>query len=169
MKPPRRPFGITQLVKTFGDPRDYVSRPEAWEAEYLDYFHIMPYLIYAYDTSRRISRFRAHKLIGEHLVDTLIACVHAGVPLERMKFGGTYNFRGQVGSTKLSTHTWGIAIDIEPAENPLGARWSAGKRTTHGVMMDKRIIETFAKMGWKGGWEFTQRADPMHFQWVGGY
>ncbi len=72
--------------------------------------------------------------------------------------GGCYNARLIRGGDKggaVSRHTWGIAIDINPSENPYGGR----------VGMDRRIGEIFRKWGfaWGAGWRFT---DGGHFEWT---
>ena len=72
--------------------------------------------------------------------------------------GGCYNARLIRGGDKggaVSRHTWGIAIDINPSDNPYGGR----------VGMDRRIGEIFRKWGfaWGAGWRFT---DGGHFEWT---
>lgn len=72
--------------------------------------------------------------------------------------GGCYNARLIRGGDKggaVSRHTWGIAIDINPSDNPYGGR----------VGMDARIGEIFRKWGfaWGAGWRFT---DGGHFEWT---
>ena len=72
--------------------------------------------------------------------------------------GGCYNPRLIRGGDKggaVSRHTWGIAIDINPSDNPYGGR----------VGMDARIGEIFRDWGfaWGAGWRFT---DGGHFEWT---
>jgi hypothetical protein len=60
------------------------------------------------------------------------------------------------GAGQLSAHTWGIAVDINVDDNPLGAR----------PVQDKRLVEIMARHGfsWGGSW---LRPDGAHFQWQG--
>jgi hypothetical protein len=53
----------------------------------------------------------------------------------------------------LSRHSWGIAVDVNPTENPYG---SDGNQ-------HPAVIEAFEKYGfiWGGRWNFK---DPMHFE-----
>lgn len=61
-------------------------------------------------------------------------------------------------SRSLSTHSWGIAIDVNWATNPVGTRGD----------LDSGIVESFERFGfeWGGRWRYK---DPMHFQYVNCY
>ena len=56
----------------------------------------------------------------------------------------------------LSRHTWGMALDMNTATNPMG-----GVPT-----MDCRVVRIFRKWGFAWGGNFTT-PDGMHFEWVG--
>lgn len=152
-----KPSGLTEIIATFGDPWAYATNKAAWESKILAIRTLPAHLEYAY-APLDIRKIRAHKLIVDELVAALMECFEAGVPRSRMKYGGCYTWRSQRGSSKLSTHTWGIAVDLDPAENPLGKRW-----INDGKMLDPRIIGIFQDRGWKWGGEFS-RPDAQHFQ-----
>jgi hypothetical protein len=160
---PGRPNGVTGVVATFGDPRPFVNSKEAWEQNALATVPLPLPLIYAYDTSQPVRRVRAHRLLAAHLADTLIECLSAGVPVARIKYGGCYMWRAKRTSNDLSLHAWGIAVDLEPAENPLGEPWADDGKKLHSV-----IIETFKAHGWFWGGEFQGTKDAQHFQWATG-
>jgi hypothetical protein len=71
------------------------------------------------------------------------------------QFGGCYNPRLIGPGRGLSRHTWGIALDVNVAANPLGG---AGHQ-------DPRLVEVMRRRGltWGGGW---LRPDPMHFEYL---
>lgn len=71
-------------------------------------------------------------------------------------FGGMYNFRKQRGSNKLSLHSYGIAIDLDPANNALGD-------TT--PLMPMWVVDIFERNGWSWGGRWKgSRCDGMHFE-----
>jgi hypothetical protein len=76
-------------------------------------------------------------------------------------FGGAYAYRTVRGSTRLSLHAYGAAIDLDPVRNPLHQAWKPLR------MMDLGVVETFEAAGWTRGGRFTSRPDCMHFQVAG--
>lgn len=72
--------------------------------------------------------------------------------------GGTFCYRVQRGGSRLSVHSWGCAIDMDPAHNPFPARWRTGKG-----MIDETFATILQKHGfcWRGA---KGDDDPMHFQ-----
>jgi hypothetical protein len=73
--------------------------------------------------------------------------------------GGVYNFRQISGSARLSLHSYGAAIDLDPAGNPLGRAWLADAG-----MMPLPVVAIFEAAEWKWGGRFKSRKDCMHFQ-----
>jgi hypothetical protein len=75
--------------------------------------------------------------------------------IHRSMYGGCYypRYIGYDPSKGLSLHTWGIAVDLNVAQN---------QRGTVGLM-DRRVVAIFKKWGfaWGGDWGYT---DPMHFE-----
>lgn len=69
-------------------------------------------------------------------------------------FDGIYNYRRKTKGGDWSTHSWGIAIDLNASTNGYG---TAGD-------MPAKVINVFKKHG------FTHlKNDPMHFQFCSGY
>ena len=73
-------------------------------------------------------------------------------------FGG-HAHRSIRGSSRLSQHAFGNAIDINPATNPMGPNLVTD--------MPKNIREMAAKHGLSWGGDFKRRPDAMHFEWTG--
>jgi len=69
---------------------------------------------------------------------------------------GCYNYRTKRNGKSLSTHSWGIAMDINAGSHPMGSsKQTAGQ---------KAIAEIFQKHGF-----YQLPNDPMHFQFARGY
>jgi hypothetical protein len=76
----------------------------------------------------------------------------------------TYNCRKTTGGSSWSAHSWPIAIDVNPSENPYQSErfWRA-----NGMKTQFREIAPVARkhgLGWGGDWGANGGAtDPMHF------
>ncbi|PKL41623.1 MAG: hypothetical protein CVV41_17885 [Candidatus Riflebacteria bacterium HGW-Riflebacteria-1] len=69
---------------------------------------------------------------------------------------GCFNNRNKRGGTSPSTHAWGIAIDINASQNPMGSsRMTSGQR---------QLAAIFQRYGF-----YQLPNDPMHFQYCTGY
>ena len=69
----------------------------------------------------------------------------------------------------LSTHSWGLAVDMNDVANPLAA--AAGPVVAAGAPGRGRPdawVQIFEAIGFTWGGRF-RRPDPMHFQWCSGY
>lgn len=83
-----------------------------------------------------------------------------------------FNFRVIAGTTKLSMHSLGRAVDINPVQNPViypngeiapeGAVYKPGKAGT--VTGDHPVVREFLKRGWHWGGNFEQPKDYHHFE-----
>lgn len=77
--------------------------------------------------------------------------------IDTSQYGGCYGprFIGRIAGGRLSHHAWGIAIDINAADNAFGTRPD----------LDPRLVEIMERAGftWGGRWVVP---DGMHFEWV---
>jgi D-alanyl-D-alanine carboxypeptidase-like protein len=125
-----------------------------------------PYaLTLAWDLAIQVKRITCHRLVAASLLTVLEGILsHYGtvkdVKTARMHlYGGCYNFRRISGSSRLSTHSWGAGIDLDPDRNPLGTPYSEQLG-----MMPLAVVALFEQEGWKWGGRFETRPDCMHFQ-----
>jgi len=83
-----------------------------------------------------------------------------------------FNFRVIAGTTKLSMHSLGRAVDINPAQNPIiypdgeiapaGAVYQPGTAGT--ITADHPVVRAFLERGWHWGGNFEQPKDYHHFE-----
>lgn len=141
----------------YGNPRGGAGRPSAsWESANLVLVKC-PWVL-RYD-GKPVKGLRVHKKCAESLKRVLDAIWgrldHSQAEIDRIGmsiYGGGYNFRLMRGGSRLSMHSWGCALDFDPARNGMGD-------TTPN--MDKRVVEEFEREGWEWGGHWK---DGMHFQ-----
>lgn len=76
---------------------------------------------------------------------------------ELRTFDGCFNIRAVRGSPNMSTHAYGLGIDLNAAENPLGS---------NATTFSKQFVDCFIKHGFDWGGNFFNRKDPMHFSYA---
>lgn len=158
------PHGLDQIVSTFGDIFAYIREDDTldprWQTEQLATVPLPFPIVLSWDRSRRVERITCHKLLQPALEEVVRAILKAGLQSKITSFGGCFSFRPQRSGTKLSTHSWGIAIDLNPESNAQGTTGD----------MDPGIVAIFTRGGfvWGGDWQGSAR-DPMHFQFCTGY
>jgi len=84
----------------------------------------------------------------------------------------SFNYRKVAGKSKLSNHSFGTAIDINPFVNP--AVYSNGRVSPTGAQYNPRaegaisknsaLTREFLKRGWKWGGDWTTLKDYQHFE-----
>lgn len=146
----RTPNGLHDIIVTFG-----ALGPD-FEAKNIVLFDL-PYPM-LYD-GNIVKRSRCHRLVVDNFIAVFREIEKKNLTGQVMNYGGIYNARPIRGATKASTHSWGIAIDLEPSKYPLGS----SRR------FDPQIVEIFKRHGFFYGGDFAKRKDPMHFQFATGY
>ena len=150
------------LIKFFGDPRGSNGQvSKKWFAENIVKW-TPPYPIYYSDGKHTpLKTLLLHKKV----VDAYTAAfteVKEHFGLQHIKelhldiSGGSFCYRLMRGGSRLSVHSWGIAIDMDPARNPWPAKWQEG-------MLNREFADILMKHGlwWRG---LPGDNDPMHFQ-----
>lgn len=161
---PAAPQGLEAIIATFGDIRQYArddGTPDPkWEANFMGRAKLPFAIPLSWDTSVSASSIRCHKLIAPLFEAVFTDIVNKGLRQSVQTYGGGYNWRMKRGQAKPSTHSWGIAIDLNVRTNAMG---------TPGDMAPQ-LVALFEGYGftWGGRWSGANK-DPMHFQYCGGY
>jgi hypothetical protein len=119
----------------------------------------------AWDLNSKVTKMRCHKLAKDKFL-AVFKDLLAEYGLPKIQelgidlFGGCFNYRAMRGGSDWSTHTWGIAIDLDPSRNELKATKSTAQFAKPEY---KKMIEIFYKHGFISlGLE--KNYDWMHFQ-----
>jgi len=158
------PVGFAGIVREFGDITPYVGGDgcleSRWEIDSLARVNLPFDLALSWDPARSVNHFRGHRRLTGIFEEVFAQIMAAGLQSKVRSFGGCFMYRPQRTGMKLSTHSWGIAIDLNPETNRLGTRGD----------MDFGIVKIFTLCGfeWGGRWPGRGR-DPMHFQFCSGY
>ncbi len=158
------PNGLGEIVAAFGNIFNYISADgvlnPAWESEHLGRVSLPFPIPLAGNSSKLVKNLYCHKKMIDVFPEVL-----AAVEKEKLKghirtCGGCFNFRSKRNSDKISSHAWGIAIDLNPETNALGKPGD----------MSPEIVDIFRNFGFKWGGDWPDKnKDPMHFQFCTGY
>jgi hypothetical protein len=157
------PHGLDEIITAFGDIYEYIGTDgqlEArWQVDVLERVTLPFPLRLSWDLSRTITQMTCHRRMTRGFAAAFACIQERGLQSRITSLGGCFAFRPQRTGKKLSVHSWGIAIDLNPETNPQG---SAGD-------MDAGLIEIFREIGfeWGGDWQ-GKTCDPMHFQFCTG-
>jgi hypothetical protein len=119
----------------------------------------------AWDTDTTVHKMRCHKDVADKFLKVFNE-IHRAYGYAKIKelgidlFGGCFNFRLMRGGKDWSKHSWGIAIDLDPARNKL----KETSRTARFARPEyKKMIDIFYKHGFISlGVE--KNYDWMHFE-----
>jgi hypothetical protein len=161
---PAVPDGLAAITATFGDIRQY-TRPDGtaapdWEKKFIGKATLPFAVPLDWDTSQSATSLRCHKLLVPLFERVFADIVAEGLRAAVHTYGGAYNWRMKRGQAKASTHSWGIAIDLNARTNGMGRPGD----------MDPALVALFERHGfvWGGRWSGANK-DPMHFQYCSGY
>ncbi len=146
------------MIKSYADLEERYGQPASvthWEDKWLTLWKAD---IWEAVSGRKwclpFSRMYVNRDIVTALDDTFIALDKAGLIGEIKTFDGCFcirDVRGKPG--KQSIHSWGLAVDFNALENPLGEQGT----------FTKEFLDVWRKQGWTCGADFERR-DEMHFQ-----
>ncbi|MER9546467.1 M15 family metallopeptidase [Mesorhizobium sp. M0437] len=148
------------LVQFYGLPGVH-DEDRLWMAQNLVQIAQPWSMVLSWAVNTPVSHFRIHRLCASSLqrvFDSIWA--KSEQSQEQINswglnlFGGSYNFRPVRGSSRLSCHAFGCAIDFDPDHEQM---------RTPGHMA-REVVKSFTDEGWFWGGNFRERKDPMHFQ-----
>jgi LysM repeat protein len=154
------PHGFQEIVKEYGDIRKYITSTgellPSWKEHFMTTIDIPIKLFLSWDSRLSTSRITCHKKAATNFIETFEEIRNSDMQKLITNYGGTFMFRQKRSGSSFSTHSWGIAIDINPLTNQMN---------TDGDI-DIDLVNVFRKHGfeWGGDW-----GDPMHFQLCTGY
>ena len=124
-----------------------------------------------YDISYPIipQRLYLNKLLVLPLMETLHQLNARGLIGEIKTWDGLYNVRYMRGSKSvLSRHSWGLAVDMNAAWNPLVSVTPQNRtvmRKKH-VKWSEKFLNTWRNNGFECGADWKDKLDGMHFEFI---
>ena len=120
----------------------------------------LPYQMY-YD-GKIVTKISCHKLVADKLLAIFNDILEfygedAICDLKIDDYGGCFNYRLMRGGTKLSVHSWGCAIDLNPSRNLLK---ETSKTARFARIEYKPMIDIFYKHG------FVSLGREKNFDWM---
>lgn len=114
----------------------------------------------SWDPAQQVRNLYCHRRLASVFPAVFAEIERRGLRDKLRTYGGCFNFRSKRSGSKLSTHAWGIAIDLNPETNGMGRDGD----------MAPGIVKVFESFGftWGGRWSGRGK-DPMHFQFCSGY
>ncbi len=158
------PNGLSEILATFGNIYDFIgddgNLDPRWEIDYLTRAPLPFPIPLSWDRTKQVRTLHCHRRLADVFGASFGAIAKRGLEGKIETFGGCFNFRSKRTSAKLSAHSWGIAIDLNPETNPQGKSGA----------MERAVVEVFQEFGFKWGGDWSGRSkDPMHFQYCVGY
>lgn len=161
------PSGKTAIFAFYEwDPKVYLStdgRPKpSWERDMMRQFTLPAPMKLSWALRTSVSRITLHKKAGAAIIGWLEEVHKGGLWSEVEIYGGGYEFRVQRGSTNLSMHALGAAVDIDPKRNPLGAIPEG--TNLGGTPNGLAVVSMMERRGITWGGRFKPRRDCQHGQ-----
>lgn len=148
----------SQCDKFYGNPRGKNGHANPkWEAANLVYVKLPIGFGMMYEKTK-VTQVRVHKKVADAVKAAFNALwLLSGKSAAKLKewgisiFSGAYNFRLMRTSNRLSMHSYGIALDFDGGNRPLGSK----------KFFPPEVIKCFTDQG-----ATNLKNDPMHFQFA---
>ena len=149
------PTTYDRLVAAYGDPHQqpaFAARNLTTYSLPTDVAKVWPPF-----AGHPITRITVNKAVIPPLLKVFAELVATGLVRELKTYDGGYNYRPQRGSTRLSMHSFGVALDFNAATNGLGKP----------VTFSAAFLGVWRRNGWTCGADWKMpRTDGMHFQYT---
>lgn len=158
----RATFGDIRVTRVNGDLR--IVTPQHWEEQCMMVARDLPGFV---DDQGKGRPLYVNRLIEEPLRAALTGATIRR-PDYKIRTLGCFVVRVSRTTPKLSTHSWGIAVDLNADANPLQHLLNL----TDPIRTDipTEWVEEFERCGFTWGGKFRGLSkDPMHFQFCSGY
>lgn len=150
-------LNTNEIINIYGKPNQ--------QGSYLTTIKLPYPMRLAWDLNTSVTKMRCHKLIADDFINVfndLLA--HYGY--DKIKelgidlFGGCFNFRQMRGGSDYSRHSWGIAVDLDPARNLLKETSKTARfaRPEYKAMIDIFYKHGFVSLGREKNYDW------MHFE-----
>lgn len=104
-----------------------------------------------------ITRITINKALIDPLCAVMRELIATGLIKELQTYDGAFVYRNQRGSTALSIHAFGLALDFNAATNGLGKK----------VNFSQKFLDVWRRHGFTVGADFKgARIDGMHFEYT---
>lgn len=158
------PNGLDQILATFGNIYEGIRKDGTldakWEGQHLSRASLPFSIRLSGNPETPVTKIYCHKKLVDIFSGTFGAINEEGLADRVKTYGGCFNFRLKRKGGKLSTHSWGIAVDLNVETNQMGTTGD----------MDEGVVTIFRRFGFKWGGDWPGRdKDPMHFQFCTGY
>ena len=157
----------------------------------VDALRVLTLTYYGFDEKAHIGQMVVNQEVAEEVVSIFRALYEAKYPIEKINLVDQYdgnddlsmaanntssfNFRVVSGSDHLSMHSYGMAIDINPLQNPYitskgvfppeGKAFVDRNQNEKGMILeDDLCYRLFTEKGWTWGGQFKSVKDYQHFQ-----
>ncbi len=162
------PTNRAEVYELFGNPGDKTLDP-AWERKNILNKVMIPGVP---------NKTRLHRLAQPYVLEAFKRA-QAAAPDHKIILVGGFNYRHQRHDTDLplSYHSWGIAVDVNPAQNagkyakdfpggkipkPFSKEW----REAYPEGLPEEFVRAFCSVGFSWGGDWKSFCDPMHFELV---
>ena len=157
----------------------------------LDELRYIKVTYWGFDDKNHIGELVVHEKVADEVVEIFKELYEAKFPIEKIKIideynaddnlsmddnnTSSFNYRVVAGTKTLSKHSYGLAIDINPVQNPYikgqAIQPKKGKKYTDRSNIRKGMIvrgdvcyKAFVSRGWIWGGEWKTVKDYQHFQ-----